>query len=169
MDTDRSYPLTIADLYLDYQARLFRYAMHLAHDAHQASDLVQETLIKALNHLDLLQQLNVYQRQAWLYQVLKNLFLDQRRARLRMDKLVSQLGEQDLVAGSTANPGSPDAAITNVLHLIPRQYREVLERRHILGMTSHEIGAELGLPAATVRSRLRLAVQWMRANRSLFT
>src|SRR5512145_84714 len=113
MDTDRSYPLTIADLYLDYQARLFRYAMHLVHDVHLASDLVQETLIKALNHLDLLQQLNVYQRRAWLYQVLKNLFLDQRRARLRMDKLVSQLGEQDLVAGSTANAGSPDAAITS--------------------------------------------------------
>jgi RNA polymerase sigma-70 factor, ECF subfamily len=164
METDRSHPLTIADLYLGYQARLFRYAMHLAHDAHQASDLVQETLIKALNHLDLLQRLNVYQRQAWLYQVLKNLFLDQRRARLRMDRLVSQLGEQDLVADAE----SPNTAITSVLHLIPRQYREVLERRHILGMTSQEIGAELGLPAATVRSRLRLAVKWMRANRSLF-
>ena len=164
MAFDRSSEVTIADLYQEYQARLYRYAVGLAHDTEQASDLAQETLIKAMAHLELLNRLNVFQRRAWLYQVLKNLYLDQRRARLRMDKLVSLLAE----LGLDRDTASPHPAIASILHLIPGQYREVLEKRHILGMTSAEIGRELGIPAATVRSRLRLAARWMRANPSLF-
>ena len=165
MASEHSSALTIADLYQEYQARLYRYAVSLTRDMDPANDLVQETLIKAMAHLDLLNRLNVFQRRAWLYQVLKNLYLDQRRARLRMDKLVNILAE----LGLDRDPPSPTPAIAGILHQIPGQYREVLEKRHLLGMTSEEIGKELGIPAATVRSRLRLAIQWMRANQSLFT
>ena len=164
MASDPSSDLTIADLYQEYQAQLFRFAISLSHDPAQASDLTQETLIKAMSYLDLLKKLNPYQRRAWLFQVLKNKYLDQRRSRLRVERVIEQLIEQSL----ESDVAPPQPAIASILNLIPQQYREVLEKRHILGMTSQEIGEELGIPAGTVRSRLRLATAWMRANKSMF-
>ena len=51
-----------------------------------------------------------------------------------------------------------------VLDDVPRRYRELLRKRYELCMTSTEIGQELGIPPATVRSRLRLAIQWLRSH-----
>jgi RNA polymerase sigma-70 factor (ECF subfamily) len=55
-------------------------------------------------------------------------------------------------------------AVHELLGSAPERYRQVLHRRFILGMTSEEIGRELGIPAATVRSRLYLARKWLRTH-----
>jgi len=152
--------LTIADLFQTHEAGLRRYAHSLAHDADRADDLVQETLIRALANLGLLQGLNAPQRRAWLYRVLKNRFLDEERAGQRQQALMQQLAEQAL------REEVPTAATVAhaLLGQVPEQFREVLHRHHILGQTSEAIGRELGLPAATVRSRLYLARKWIRAH-----
>ncbi|MCL5998145.1 MAG: RNA polymerase sigma factor [Chloroflexi bacterium] len=155
--------LTVADLYIEYEERLRRYAVGLTHDADSADDLVQETFIQAMAHLVLLNQLNLYQRRGWLYQVLKNRFYDQQRARKRRQALLEKLAQQALVDDhATVNIG----AVYGLFELIPERYRELLKKRYVLGMTSEQIARELNVPAATVRSRLRLAAQWIRAHRS---
>jgi RNA polymerase sigma-70 factor (ECF subfamily) len=50
---------------------------------------------------------------------------------------------------------------------MPQIYREVVQRRYLLEMTSEQIGEELGVPAATVRSRLHLAIIWLRSHRAV--
>ena len=157
--------LTVADLYQEFENRLRRYAISLTRDSSRADDLVQETFIRAMAHLELLQRLNRYQRQAWLYRVLKNLFLDQQRARQREQMLAEQLVQlalTDDVAGASM------MLAYGLFDLVPERYRELLRQRYVLGMTSEEIGRELGIPAATVRSRLHLAIQWLRAHQSEF-
>jgi DNA-directed RNA polymerase specialized sigma24 family protein len=47
---------------------------------------------------------------------------------------------------------------------IPEHYRSLLEKRYILGMSSPEIAKELHIPDATLRSRLRFAVNWLRTH-----
>jgi RNA polymerase sigma-70 factor (ECF subfamily) len=61
-----------------------------------------------------------------------------------------------------------DAAAYDLIEAAPAQHREVLFRRYVLGQTSQLIGRELGLPPATIRSRLRLAIGWLRAHRDEF-
>jgi len=156
--------MTIADLYEEFETMLRRYAMSLARDSDRADDLVQETFIRAWAHLELLGQLNHHQRRAWLYQVLKNLFLDEQRARQRQRVLVEQLAREPQI---TSYP-SPDVISQELFELVPERYRELLHQRYVLGMTSKEIGRELGIPAATVRSRLHLAIKWLRAHKSEF-
>ena len=156
--------MTIADLYEEFEARLRRYAMSLARDSDRADDLVQETFIRAWAHLELLGQLNHYQRRAWLYQVLKNLFLDEQRARQRQQVLVKQLTWEAQIASYP----SPGVMSQEFFDLVPERYRELLQQRYLLGMTSKEIGRQLGIPAATVRSRLHLAIKWLRAHKSQF-
>jgi RNA polymerase sigma-70 factor (ECF subfamily) len=154
--------LTIAELYEEYSEQLHRFAMGLTRDSNRANDLVQETFIRAMTHLELLKQLKHYQRRAWLYQVLKNLFIDQQRARQREQALVEQLA--DLVEVETHS--FVDARLYGLFDRVPEQYQDLLKKRYVLGMTSQEIGKELGVPAATVRSRLRLAIKWLRKHQS---
>ena len=91
MDTLGSGDFGIADLYTEHQAPLTRYAMKLAHDPHRADDLVQETILRAMAHIDRLRRLNPYQRKAWLVRVLRNRFFDEQRAAKRRERLLGQL------------------------------------------------------------------------------
>jgi len=164
MDPTPGADLTIRDLYDEYEAKLYRFAANLAHDPDWADDLVQETLIRAMGNLVLLGQLNRYQRQAWMYRVLKNLFIDQERARQRQATLVERLArEAELATAPAAN-----LLVGELFEVVPERYREVLYRRYILGQTSEEIGDELEVPAATIRSRLFLARKWLRTHHPEF-
>jgi len=160
MESSISSELTIQDLYDRFEAKLHRYAVNLARDHDRADDLVQETLIRAMGNLVLLQQLNPYQRQAWVYRVLKNLFIDGERRRERQEAVYQDLAwETELeVAPASAMP------FQDMLDLAPERYRDVLHRRYILGQNSEEIASEYGIPAATVRSRLYLARKWLRTH-----
>lgn len=151
--------LSIADLYTGWQSALQRYAASLTQDMDSADDLVQETFIQAMAHLDLLSSLNPYQRRAWLYRVLKNRFIDQLRAVRRRTALLEQMA--DSLTGSPVPP--PDAFRLDRMEDMPENYRTVIHKHYLLGMTSDEIGRELGLPSATIRSRLRLAIKWLRS------
>jgi RNA polymerase sigma-70 factor (ECF subfamily) len=154
--------LEIGDLYQEYEDKLRGYAMSLARDAHRADDLVQDTFVRAIGHFQLLGQLKPYQRRAWLYRVLKNLFLDEQRAGQRQQTLLDHMAREVQVASQP----SVDVVVRELMGMVPERYREVLHRRYILGMTSEEIGRELGIPAATVRSRLYLARKWIRTHQS---
>lgn len=156
--------MTVTELYDTFKEQLKGYATRLAHDADQADDLVQETLIKALAHLDLLNHLAPPQQQAWLFHVLKNRFLDQQRAHKRWLAMLDRLAH----AALTDDRDFAHLAEPRLLDVVPDRYRELLEKRYVLGMTSEEIGHLFGVPPATVRSRLRLAINWLRMHQSEF-
>ncbi len=152
--------MTISHLYETYNDSLHRFAERLARDADWADDLVQETFLQAMANLDLLQQLNPFQVRAWLFKVVKNYFLDQLRRTERRQNLLAQWSEGSI----DENAATAFVAQFGILDLVPAHYRDVLEKHYFLGMTSEEIGKELAIPSATVRSRLRLAINWLRAH-----
>jgi RNA polymerase sigma-70 factor, ECF subfamily len=147
--------ITIAEIYNINAPELRRFALSLTKDANRADDLVSDTILRAMAHLDLLGQLNPYQRRAWLYRTLKNRFIDEQRAGQREQALFEQMTLLD--DGPVAYVLPPD-----VLAQAPEQHRELLEMRFLFGMTSEEISQKLGIPAATVRSRLHLAIKCLR-------
>ena len=53
----------------------------------------------------------------------------------------------------------------SILEQVPEQYRELLHEYYLMGKSTEEIACELGIPSATVRSRLFLARKWLRAHR----
>jgi RNA polymerase sigma-70 factor, ECF subfamily len=150
----------VNDLFAAYEAPLRRYALGLARDFDQADDLVQEAFVRAAANHELLDGLEDSQRRAWLYTVVKNRFLDQVRAGRRrqafLEKLADMAGSDE---GSMAFAGE-----INLFERMPARFRALLQQRYVQGMTSEEIAAGLHLPAATVRSRIRLAISWLRAH-----
>jgi len=151
-------PWNLSDQLEASQNSLFRYAMSLCKTVDRADDLMQETFLRALSHASTLSRLNEHQRDAWLKRVLRNRFFDEERARRRaadrFAQLVRQAQREEIV--------TPPCAFDDLVEQLPRPLREVVERRYRLGMTSSEIGETLGIPAATVRTRLRQAILRLR-------
>jgi len=162
--------MTLTGLYEQFEKKLYRYATRLVKDSHKAEDLVQETFIRAMGHIELLKQLNRSQCQAWLYRVLKNLFLDEQRARQREEFLMEQLSQQAQLIERVRLNSHPMLQVLqkDLFDQIPERYRELLYKHYVLGMTSKEIAEELDIPSATVRSRLHIALKKLRANKSRF-
>ncbi|MBR3298010.1 MAG: RNA polymerase sigma factor, partial [Clostridia bacterium] len=71
----------IAELYTKYRTELLKYCCMICGNVSDAEDLLQETFIKALSNLDLLEELGERERRAWLYKVARNLFYDACRRR----------------------------------------------------------------------------------------
>ena len=154
--------MTLADLYEEYEPYLRCYALRLGVDRAGADDLVQDTFIRSMGHLELLKLLKPHQRRAWLSRTLKNLFLDEQQAYRRREALTQQLTREN--PALTHLP--PELLSPNPFDLIPERFREIVEKRYVQGMTSREIARELDIPAATVRSRLHLALKELRRRKS---
>ena len=65
----------IAELYTVYRTELLKYCCMICGNVSDAEDLLQETFMKALSNLDLLEELGEKERRAWLYICLMGSFL----------------------------------------------------------------------------------------------
>jgi RNA polymerase sigma-70 factor (ECF subfamily) len=155
--------LTLAELYDAYEDKMLRYARILVGDPFWAEDLVQDTFMRAIAHLSLLGRLEPYQRLNWLRRVLKNRFIDQQRALQREQEMVEKIIQETEIV----EEGDIPMLTRELLDLASEKDRELLEQHYFQGLTSQEIGQQLGIPAATVRSRLHLARKKLRARQKM--
>lgn len=138
---------------------MLRYARILASDPSWAEDLVQDTFMRAIGHLSMLGRLEPYQRLSWLRRVLKNRFIDQQRAYQREQEMINQIMQETDVDEFDDVP----MLTRELLELASDKDRELLTQYYFQGLNSQEISSQLGIPAATVRSRLHLARKRLRA------
>ena len=66
-------------LYDEHAAALWRYAMRLTGDRARAEDVVQETLLRAWQHPEVVDDAERSAR-AWLFTVARNMIIDERRS-----------------------------------------------------------------------------------------
>jgi RNA polymerase sigma-70 factor, ECF subfamily len=146
---------TLAEIFETHEMGLRRYARYLTGDSDWSEDLVSETMLKAMPHFAALSQMNAFQCKTWLSKVLRNQFLDDLRAHKRLQNLMEHLAEVERIS-------EPSDFLAHLNATIPDHHRKILQMRYGLDMTSEEIGKKMGIPAATARSRLRLAIQWVK-------
>ncbi|TXI57631.1 sigma-70 family RNA polymerase sigma factor [Mycolicibacter arupensis] len=150
-------------LYDEHAAVLWRYAMRLTGDASRAEDVVQETLLRAWQHPEVIDDTERSPR-AWLCTVARNLIIDERRSP-KFRNVVASLDE-------TTAPEQPtrdevDTALDRMLiadamaNLSP-EHRAVIERSYYRGWTTAQTAHDLGIAEGTVKSRLHYAVRALR-------
>ena len=133
--------------------RLRRFAHSLSRDAADADDLTQLTMERALrSHWEPGTRLD-----AWLYRIMRNLWIDEGRSRSRKLKVVRPL-EDGEDPGFDPRPGQ-DASIDlgrvmAAMAKLPDEQREVVALILVEGFGYREAAELLDLPIGTVSSRL---------------
>jgi len=137
-------------------------ARWLTRDPHDAEDVVQEAMIRALRAID---TFHGGDARCWLLTIVRNTcYTWLKRNRERQP---ASLPDDD-ICESVEGVAAPDAAllraadaemVRQAIDELPVEYREVLVMREMEGLSYKEIAAVADLPPGTVMSRLSRARQ----------
>jgi RNA polymerase sigma-70 factor, ECF subfamily len=148
---------------LPHADQLFRLAMWLERNRAEAEDLVQETLMQAL------QSFHRYKAgtncRAWLVTILHHVRSNRRRASGRLTVVADT---DDRITSTTAFvPPIPqhltDDDLLAALRAIPESYQQVIVLCDVEELTYKEISEALDIPLGTVMSRLHRGRALLRA------
>ncbi|MEU9028074.1 sigma-70 family RNA polymerase sigma factor [Streptomyces sp. NPDC048383] len=156
-------PQALAELQRDHGRALFGFLVGLtAGDAQRAEDLVQETLVRAWQHPEVLASSHESMR-PWLFTVARRLAIDARRARLARPLEVDPHGLEHAPEPQDAVAGSVTAIdIRRAVGSLGQEHRDVLVQVYFQDRSVAEAAAELGIPAGTVKSRTYYALRALR-------
>ena len=151
-------------LYAEHGGALLRYALHLmAGDRQRAEDLVQETIVRAWRHPEVLADRPA---RPWLFAVARNLAIDSYRARQARPPEAGQASLELLPADDDPDRRLESWAVVDALASLRPDHRRVIFETYYRGCTVAEAAVTLGIPAGTVKSRtfyalkaLKLALQ----------
>ena len=143
---------------------LYNYALRLTANADDASDLLQETFLKAYRFWDKFEQgTNL---RAWLFRIMKNTYINLYRKEVKepdkvdyaeiesyynniRDESTDDNDLQQKIFGQLL-----DDDVSKALELLPEEFRTVVILCDIEGLAYEEIAEFLQIPVGTVRSRL---------------
>ena len=154
--------VTVEDLVAN-AAWVRRLARNLLHDGDQADDLVQETWIAALRAKPDREQ----PLRPWLGRVLRNRAANRSRDDARREARHRRGGS--LVAGAAGS--DPEELVSRIqaqrlladlITKLREPNRQTVLLRYYEGFTSEQIGSVMGVPAGTVRRRLKEALDDLR-------
>jgi len=135
--------------------RLRRQALGLTRDGTEAEDLLQETLMKALQNLD--QFRSGTEPGPWLSRILRNTFLNTRRKARTSVRLLDEYRYFKVLRDGRPR-GDPDYFLADrivaALREVPPNFRRCIELCDLLDLSYREAAARLGIPIGTVMSRL---------------
>ncbi|MCU0866946.1 MAG: RNA polymerase sigma factor, partial [Planctomycetes bacterium] len=147
--------------------RLLLVAMHLTRDSATAEDLVQTVFLQVLRDaagFDLRRPV-----MPWLLALLEHRAADARRRAHRHHERADDalLAASPAAAHASAPPDAAASAearqrVAEALAGMPGDYRQVLTLRLVHGIAAVDIAHSLGLPPATVRTRLSRGLQLLR-------
>jgi RNA polymerase sigma-70 factor (ECF subfamily) len=145
-------------LLLSVLPRVRNLVRYLVRGDSETDDLAQEALIAILRGLGSFRGEASFER--WADRVaVRATFAGLRRRRRESNELVTAAPELALASPGTALPDDYEdrRRAAALLDALPPDQRHAVVMHHVLGMSVPEIARELGIPAETVRSRLRLA------------
>lgn len=134
---------------------LRRYAWSLLRNTAEADDLVQDCLMRALDHMESRHQDG--DLRAWLFGIMHNLSVSRwRRLRTRARTMVDDPdGKLSAAAAQPCTEYMPD--VLRGLDLLTDEHRQVLLLVAVEGLEYADVARMLGVPIGTVMSRLSRA------------
>jgi RNA polymerase sigma-70 factor (ECF subfamily) len=148
-----------------YESKIFRLAQHITQNREDAEDVLQETFLKAYEHLDQFQGNSKFY--TWVVRIAVNQALMKLRRR-KTDKSVSldetiDTGEDTIVREIAAWDEDPEQRFSreeigqildSAIQSLEPPYRSVFVLRDIEGLSTEETADALDLTVPAVKSRL---------------
>lgn len=147
-----------------WESSLYRFALRLVGNREDARDVCQEALMKAYLNIQKLREGAKFK--SWVHHILLNLCRDRFRsagAKADIQPFEEDGIQETRVAMTRAREaGVSEAAerislshlLEEVMGLLPMEQRSAILLREYHGFTSEEIAEIVGVPAATVRTRI---------------
>ncbi|MCC2313668.1 sigma-70 family RNA polymerase sigma factor [Cellulomonas xiejunii] len=142
-----------------HAAALHRYVARLT-DPARAPDVVQETLLRAWRHPEVLTRPEPSVR-AWLFTVARNLVVDDARSAHRRHETPSD-APPDALADDGTQAVLDRWLVADALAALSADHRAVVVGAYYRGRSVAELAAELGIAPGTVKSRLHYALRALR-------
>ena len=145
---------------LGLQTHLYNFAYVLTSNREDASDLLQDTTLKALDNEDkYVENVNF---KGWVFTIMRNIFINNYRKVVRSATIIDQT--EDLYhlnlpqeSGLDTPEGSYAAGeITDAINSFSDDYR-IPFSMHVAGYKYNEIAEHMNLPLGTVKSRIFFA------------
>jgi RNA polymerase sigma-70 factor (ECF subfamily) len=143
---------TLRKLVGNSRERLYRMAYAWTHNPHLADDLVQQTVLKALNNQKQLK--NMAAAEAWLFRILSNCLKDHHRAKREV------LSPEEIEILDTRTPEREThqqqlvEMVREAVQSLPLPQCQVVTLVDLEGFTYASVAEILEIPVGTVMSRL---------------
>ena len=141
------------------QRRVFQIAYSVLGNSADAEDVAQEAFLRAYQKLDLLREAEKFR--GWMNRIVFRLALNRKRGyrrRLARDTAWQSRATVKIVDGAKeAEQQVMLERLRREVERLPKKLRSVLQLSIVEEMDASDVGAVLGIPAGTVRSRLHTA------------
>jgi RNA polymerase sigma-70 factor, ECF subfamily len=151
----------ITALYNEHGRSLLAYATRLTNDRTEAEDVVQETLLRAWRHPEVLVNGQGSVR-GWLLTVARNIVVDRARARSARPAEVREHPTKPTVSPDRPEDVVDSIAILGAIDQLSPDHRNVLVELYWRGSSVAEAAQRLSVPPGTVKSRAYYGLQSLR-------
>ncbi len=156
---DSSREASLRALYDGHAPVLLAYALRLTGgDRARAEDIVQETLLRAWRHLEVLDD-SAGSVRPWLFTVAQRLAIDAHRARRSRPP---ETGDAPLAAMPSLDDVEATLdriVVADALHALSAEHRAVIVETYYRGRSVADAARVLGIPPGTVKSRCYYALR----------
>lgn len=150
-------------LYDDYSAAIYGLVLKILRDEAMAEDALQDAFVR------IWQKIHTYDESkgrlfTWMLNVARNIAIDKLRANTsRKAELTSSLSEGTIAKGPSTTIQIDHIGIRELLDDLPPDQKLVIELIYFQGYTQAEVAEEFNIPLGTVKSRVRLAMNYLRS------
>ena len=147
------------DVAIQYMSSLYSVALRMTRNESDAQDLVQDSYLRAYQFFDQFEKGTDVR--AWLFKILKNIYINKRHKESRMPQMVDIYNVESFeIPKARVSPENEifdqllDDDITSALESLPVEFRLAVTLSDLEGFSYREIAEILGCPIGTVMSRL---------------
>jgi RNA polymerase sigma-70 factor (ECF subfamily) len=154
-----------ADLFAYFAPRVKAWMLRTGCQPMAAEELAQETMLAVWHKAGLFDPARAG-ASTWIFTIARNLHIDAVRRERHPSQLMpdpSEEPEEPSQADRVLATLQRETRIRSALSLLPAEQAEVIRRAFFEDKVHAEIERELGIPLGTVKSRLRLAMNRLRA------
>jgi RNA polymerase sigma-70 factor, ECF subfamily len=136
--------------------KLHKFALRLTKDSHNAEDLLQSTMLRALEKKEYFQSgTNLF---SWASKVMFNLFVSGYRQKKKFETQYDPAPYIDRMPVGPSQEAYVDlATVTESIKRLSTEHREIFQLICVKGVRYEEASEMLNIPIGTVRSRLSRA------------